>query len=96
MRITVPELPWHNILPSSDLFHNLDIRNAYDSLTLSDRKILGLWLAGWTQEEIAEKIGTYQQDVSRKLATIFIEMSKMGLDTYVLSEGSHGKLLHMR
>lgn len=84
MRITVPELPWHDVVPSSDLFDNVDMKLAYDELPLEERKMLGLWLIGLSQDEIAQKMDTYQQDISRKLGEITNKLRKKGLDVYVL------------
>jgi len=36
-------------------------------LPIKERKVVKLYLKGYTQKEIAEKLGTYQRDVSRTL-----------------------------
>ena len=36
-------------------------------LPIKERSVVKLYLKGYTQKEIAEKLGTYQRDVSRTL-----------------------------
>jgi RNA polymerase sigma factor (sigma-70 family) len=45
----------------------IDMEAAIDTLTERQRDTLALWLLGYTQQEIAEKMGVNQSTVSRRL-----------------------------
>ena len=48
-----------------DIDQRIDLTNALNRLTPRQRKVLLLWAAGYTQQEIADEYGVHQSTVSR-------------------------------
>jgi len=49
----------------------MDIEQACESLTRKQWEALALWLQGYTQEEIGERLGIRQQAISELLSVVF-------------------------
>ena len=47
-----------------DIDQRIDLMNALNKLSPRQRKVLVLWAAGYTQQEIADEYGVTQQAVS--------------------------------
>lgn len=49
----------------------LDLRDAVGKLPHRSRLILELWMEGYTQAEIGEKMGIHQSSIRRRLEKLF-------------------------
>ena len=48
-----------------DIDQRIDLINALNRLTPRQRKVVLLWAAGYTQQEIADEYGVHQSTISR-------------------------------